>query len=183
MVRNIHHYGSWGLCGIMALSMMLHTTLPTAPDPWSLSLRNIDHLQYFIQRFLGACGRDHAACTYTITDTLALVSSISNVAPTCWFYDIADDEEACIDRILAAIRKSPGWSAEHSHEKRKSVLHYLIASPMTDVAEGTGLGCLTNSISMTHFHRIEGFGHRDVRKFISQAHNRQNRLMVFTHIT
>ena len=30
MVRNIHDYGSWGLCGIMALSMMLHTTLTLA---------------------------------------------------------------------------------------------------------------------------------------------------------
>ena len=62
MVRNIHDYGSWGLCGIMALSMMLHTTLPTRANPSpNLSLRNIGNLQYFIQRFLDPCGRDHAA--------------------------------------------------------------------------------------------------------------------------
>ena len=183
MVRNIHDYGSWGLCGIMALSMMLHTTLPTGPDPCSLSLRNIGNLQYFIQRFLDACGRDHAVCTYTITHTLALVSSISNVAPTCWLYDIADDEEACIDRILAAIEHSPGWSTEHSYGRRKSVLHFMIGWPMTDVPKATWLGWLTSSISMTHFHRIEEFGRVDVRKFIRQADNRQNRLMVFAHIT
>ena len=183
MVRIIHNYGSWGLCGIMALSMMLHSTLLTGADPSSLSLRTISNMQYFIQRFMDACGRDHAACTYTITHTLALVSSISNVAPTCWLYDIADDEEACIDRILAAIRKSPGWSTEHSYNKRKSVLHYMIGWPMTDVAEATKLGWLTDSISMTHFHRIERFGHKDVREFISKARNRRNRLMVFAHIT
>ena len=183
MVRNIHNYGSWGLCGIMALSMMLHTTLLTGADPSSLSLRTIYNLQSFIQRFMDACGRDHATCTYTITHTLALVSSISNVAPTCWLYDIADDEEACIDRILAAIRKILGWSTEHSYNKRKSVLHYMIGWPMTDVAEATRLGWLTDSISMTHFHRIERFGHKDIREFIPKARNRRNRIKVFAHIT
>ena len=120
--------------------------------------RHFENLHSFIQRFLDACGRDHAACTYTITHTLALLSSISNVAPTCLLYDIAGDQEACIDRILAAMEHSPGWSTEHNYRKRKSVLHFMLGWPITDVAKATTDGWCPKSIPMTHSHRIEEFG-------------------------
>ena len=51
------------------------------------------------------------------------------------------------------------------------------------IGEGQNDGWSTASISMTHFHKIEEFEREDVRNFIGQADNRQNRLMVFAHIT
>ena len=56
---------------------------------------------------------DGSVCLNTIVHTLLLVSSIESHAPTCWLYDVAEDEEACVDQIPWAIYNSPDWSSEH----------------------------------------------------------------------
>ena len=179
---NIYDYGSWGLCGIVALSMMLHTTICAGRHAtWLGNRGGGSGLEIFITRFLTECAKRENDCVLTLIHTLSLTSSINTNAPICWLYDVCTPLARLRKILYVSNSKCPFWSTCHVMNARRSTITYMIGWPISTYEDAIRWGWCTETQSIVH----KGTNSTEIEQEIKHLLNTvapENRLIAFAHI-